>query len=111
MTDEQEYAARSQLRWRRDGDAWVLLRGRRRMGRVVPGMYDLNLSAGRCKNCALWRTGRRRNRREKPHVEAQGFPGRNLGGAGVRGVRPTLITPDDRRQVVRHPVTRRPPDK
>ena len=23
MTDEQEYAARSQLKWRRDGNAWV----------------------------------------------------------------------------------------
>ena len=50
MTDEQEYAARSQLKWRRDGNAWVLLYGRRRMGRVVPGMYEeaqlhcLNLS-------------------------------------------------------------------
>jgi hypothetical protein len=44
MTDEQEYAARSQLKWRRDGNAWVLLHGRRRMGRVVPGMDDLNLS-------------------------------------------------------------------
>ena len=44
MTDEEEYAARSQLKWRHDGNAWVLLRGRRRMGRVVPGMYDLNIS-------------------------------------------------------------------
>jgi len=44
IADEQEYAARSQLKWRRDSNAWVLLYGRRRMGRVVPGMYDLNLS-------------------------------------------------------------------
>ena len=44
LTDEQEYAARSQLRWRRDGDAWLLLCGRRRMGRVTPGMHDLNIA-------------------------------------------------------------------
>lgn len=31
-----EYAIRSQLKWRRDGADWVLHRGRRRMGRVVP---------------------------------------------------------------------------
>src|SRR6476660_2381937 len=35
MTDEDEFAARSQLKWTREGDAWILLR-RRRMGRVVP---------------------------------------------------------------------------
>ena len=44
IADEQEYAARSQLKWRRDSNAWVLLYGRRRMGRVVPDMYDLDLS-------------------------------------------------------------------
>ena len=36
MTDEEEFAARSQLKWTRDGDAWILLYRRRRMGRVVP---------------------------------------------------------------------------
>ena len=36
MTDEKEFAARSQLKWARDGDAWILLYRRRRMGRVVP---------------------------------------------------------------------------
>ena len=36
MTDEEEFAARSQLKWKRDGDAWILLYSRRRMGRVVP---------------------------------------------------------------------------
>ena len=37
ITDEQEYAIRSKLKWQHDGaGAWVLLHGRRRMGRVVP---------------------------------------------------------------------------
>jgi hypothetical protein len=36
MTPEEEYAIRSQLKWKRDGSDWVLLRGRRRMGRVRP---------------------------------------------------------------------------
>jgi hypothetical protein len=31
-----EFAARSQLKWAREGDAWILLYRRRRMGRVVP---------------------------------------------------------------------------
>lgn len=44
MTDEEEFAARSQLKWQRDGSDWILLYRRRRMGRVVPddkhsGMY------------------------------------------------------------------------
>jgi hypothetical protein len=33
---EEEFAARSQLKWQRDGDEWVLLYRRRRMGRIVP---------------------------------------------------------------------------
>ena len=36
MTDEEEFSARSQLKWTREGDAWILLYHRRRMGRVVP---------------------------------------------------------------------------
>jgi hypothetical protein len=36
MIDEQEFAACSQLKWTRDGDGWMLLCRRRRMGRVVP---------------------------------------------------------------------------
>jgi hypothetical protein len=36
MTDEEEFAARSQLKWTREGDAWILLYRRRRTGRVVP---------------------------------------------------------------------------
>ena len=36
MTDEEEFAARSQLKWTREDDAWILLYRRRRMGRVVP---------------------------------------------------------------------------
>jgi hypothetical protein len=36
MTDKAELAARSQLKWTREGDAWIWLYRRRRMGRVVP---------------------------------------------------------------------------
>ena len=36
MTDEEEFAARSQLKWTREGDAWILLYRRRRLGRVIP---------------------------------------------------------------------------
>ena len=36
MTDEEEFAARSQLKWARESDAWILLYRRRRMGGVVP---------------------------------------------------------------------------
>jgi hypothetical protein len=36
MIGEQEFAARSQLKWTPAGDAWILLYRRRRMGRVVP---------------------------------------------------------------------------
>ncbi len=36
MTDEEEFTARSQLKWTREGDAWILLYRQRRMGRVVP---------------------------------------------------------------------------
>ena len=36
MTDEEEFSARSQFKWTREGDAWVLLYRRRRMGRVIP---------------------------------------------------------------------------
>ena len=51
MTDEKEFAARSQLKWARDGDAWILLYRRRRMGRVVPdkdhqGMWRSVISRG-----------------------------------------------------------------
>ena len=35
MTDDEEFAARSQLKWTREGDAWILLYRRRRMGRLV----------------------------------------------------------------------------
>jgi hypothetical protein len=44
LTDQQEYAARSQLKWKRDGIDWVLFYRRRRMGRVAPGDYDSNIS-------------------------------------------------------------------
>jgi hypothetical protein len=32
MTDEDEFAARSQLKWTREGDAWILLYRRRENG-------------------------------------------------------------------------------
>jgi hypothetical protein len=32
MTDKEEFAARSQLKWTRKGDAWILLYRRRQMG-------------------------------------------------------------------------------
>ena len=51
MTDEEEFAARSQLKWTREGDAWILLYRRRRMGCVVPdkdhqGMWRSVKSSG-----------------------------------------------------------------
>ena len=36
MTDEEEFAARSQLEWAREGDAWILLYRRRRNGPSGP---------------------------------------------------------------------------
>ena len=43
MTDEEEFSARSQLKWTREGDAWILLHRRRRMGRVVPDKNHLGM--------------------------------------------------------------------
>ncbi|MGH6672352.1 MAG: hypothetical protein ACRECV_10325 [Xanthobacteraceae bacterium] len=45
------------LAWRRDGDGWILLAGRRRFGRVVPdrshpGVYRSALSGGRLSDMA-----------------------------------------------------------
>ena len=37
VTDEEEFAARSQLKWTRESHAWILLYRGRRIGRVVPG--------------------------------------------------------------------------
>jgi hypothetical protein len=51
MTDEEEFAARSKLKWTRDGDVWILLYRRRRMGRVTPSTYPLNMS--RAKDLVL----------------------------------------------------------
>jgi hypothetical protein len=36
VTDEEEFAARSQLKWQRDDDVWILLYRRKRMGRLLP---------------------------------------------------------------------------
>ena len=37
MTDEEEFSARALLKWTREGNAWILLHRRCRMGRV--GMW------------------------------------------------------------------------
>ena len=51
MTDDEEFAARSQLKWQRDGNVWILLYRRKGMGRVVPddhpGMWSSVKSNGR----------------------------------------------------------------
>ena len=51
MTDDEEFAARSQLKWQRDGNVWILLYRRKRMGRVLPddhpGMWSSVKSNGR----------------------------------------------------------------
>ncbi len=57
MTDEEEFAARSQLKWQRDGSDWILLYRRRRMGRVVldpdyPGMWRSPKPGGRLSDMA-----------------------------------------------------------
>jgi hypothetical protein len=39
MTDEEEFSARSQIKWTREGNAWISLYRRRRMGRVVPDKH------------------------------------------------------------------------
>ena len=36
MTDEEEFSARSQLKWTRERDAWILLYRRRRMAAWSP---------------------------------------------------------------------------
>jgi hypothetical protein len=57
MSIDLEYACRSRLKWKRDGSDWVLLCGRRWMGRVVPdsdqpGMYRSVKSGGRLSDMA-----------------------------------------------------------
>ncbi len=49
-----EYDARRKLRWQRDGAEWVLVCGRRKMGRVVPDgqLYRVALSRGRLSEAA-----------------------------------------------------------
>jgi hypothetical protein len=45
MTNQEEFAAASQLKWQRDGDEWVLLYRRRRLGRRAdrfPGIQALD---------------------------------------------------------------------
>ena len=41
MTDEEEFSARSQLKWTREGDGWILVYRRRRMvpDKVHIGMW------------------------------------------------------------------------
>jgi hypothetical protein len=67
MTDEEEYAIRSKLKWQRDGTDWILLYGRRRMGRVVPdgqypGMFRSVKSQGLSDMANLSGQGRRSRR-------------------------------------------------
>ena len=57
MNDEEEFAARSQLKWTREGNAWILLYRRKRMGRVVPDkdwpkMYQSVKADGRLSDMA-----------------------------------------------------------
>jgi hypothetical protein len=57
MTPEEEFAIGSQLKWTRDGNDYVLLRGRRRTGRVTPdqqypGMWRSPKSGGRVSDMA-----------------------------------------------------------
>jgi hypothetical protein len=49
VTPEEEFAARSQLKWQRDGDEWVLLYRRRRSA-AFPLNVILCKSEG-CGNC------------------------------------------------------------
>ena len=42
---ETEYSIRSQLKWQRNGLNWILLRKRRRVGRVVPRLNSVGASA------------------------------------------------------------------
>jgi hypothetical protein len=55
----------SALTWRRDGVNWLLLSGKRRMGRVVPdlkwpGMWRSTLSGGRLSDMANLSLGQER---------------------------------------------------
>ena len=46
MTDEGEFSARSQLKWAREGDAWILLYGRlteREVGQLIDAMKGSRL--------------------------------------------------------------------
>ena len=54
MIDQDEFAARSQLKWTREGDAWLLLYRRRRMGRVVPDK-DRHVAISQSHECWLRR--------------------------------------------------------
>ena len=57
LTVAAEYAIRSKLQWKRDGADWILLCGKRRMGRVVPDgqwpdMFRSTKSGGRLSDMA-----------------------------------------------------------
>jgi hypothetical protein len=55
MSDDLEFSIRSRLKWVRDGADWVLMSGRRRMGRVAPasqGMWRSVKSGGRFSDVA-----------------------------------------------------------
>jgi hypothetical protein len=46
MTDEEEFSARSQLKWTREGEAGILLYRRRRMGRRGSGLVAAGMPSG-----------------------------------------------------------------
>ncbi len=56
MTPEAEYAARSQLSWRKEGTAWALYRrGRKRpVVRVVPAEAEVNTARAKDRELAKW---------------------------------------------------------
>jgi hypothetical protein len=47
-----EYEIRRKLRWHRDGANWILLYGRRRMGRVIPDGQRLRIPIA-CVGCEM----------------------------------------------------------
>ena len=84
MTQEEEYTIRSQLKWKRDGSDWVLLRGRRRMGRVTPdvqyaGMWRSPKSGGRVSDIGQFVLGQRcRHGRRHPRTGVEDSPASSL---------------------------------
>ena len=85
MTDEEEFSARSQLKWTREGDAWILLYRRRRMGRVVPDT----------DHPGMWRSikGSGPKRYGQPELVQGCCPGSSREGGRLRACKHPLKTP------------------